>query len=85
MACEAAERLLRHDDILTTLVIDPRMGFKRRKQSNYDLPLLHEDASSIIGILESVTKEKDIARARNELLSSKFGREVTDSMGDKSI
>ena len=55
MPCEAAERLLQHDDIVTTLVVDPRMGFKRRKLSSFDLPLLREEADTM-DILESIKK-----------------------------
>ena len=82
MPCEAAERLLRHDDVVTGLVVDPRMGFKRRKLSSYDLPLLHEEAGTL-HILESLKKEKDIARAIHELLSGEFGKGVTVNMGDE--
>ena len=74
--------MLQHDDIVTTLVVDPRMGFKRRKLSSFDLPLLREEADTM-DILESIKKDKDIARALDELLSGGFGEDVTVSMGDE--
>ena len=82
MQCEAAERLLRHDDIVIALVVDPRMGFKRRKLSSFDLPPLREEAGTR-DILERIKKEKDIARALDQLLSGEFGEEVTVNMGNE--
>ena len=73
---------MRHDDIVTTLVVDPRMGFKRRKLSDYDLPLLHDEGSTM-KILESIRNHKDVERALDELLSGEFGKEVTVNMGDE--
>ena len=80
--CEAAERLLVHDDIVTTLVVDPIMGFKRRKLSNFDLPLL-PDQDDTMYICASIKNDKDVGRALDELLSGEFGREVTVNMGDE--
>ena len=84
MPWEAAKRLLLHDDIVTALVVDPPMGFPRRKLSNIVLPLLHEEGSTI-KILESIKKGKDVTRAVNELLSSDFGQEATIQMADEEI
>ena len=82
MSCGAAKRLLLHDDISTTLIVDTRMGFTRRKLSNNDLPLLHEEGSTM-KILERIKNHKDAERALNELLSSEFGQEVTVQMADE--
>ena len=40
---EAAKKLMGHDDIATTLVVDSVMGFKRRKLSTLELPPVHEE------------------------------------------
>ena len=55
-----SERLLKHDDISTSLIVDPLMGFKRLKLSGLELPPFQpQDEDAIKKILESVKSTKD--------------------------
>ena len=78
----AAEKLLRQDDIGTSLIVDSLMGFRRRKLSDLDLAHTTEDEENIIKeILESVKSEQDFARAIGQLLDCEWAKEVTGGMG----
>ena len=50
--------------------------------SRDDLGLFQEEAVTV-NILENIKKNKDIARALDELLSGEFGEEVTANMGSE--
>ena len=55
-----SERLLKHDDISTSLIVDRLMGFKRLKLSGLELPPFQpQDEDAIKKILESVKSTKD--------------------------
>ena len=45
---DAAEKLLKQDDIATSLIVDSLMGFRRRKLSGFDLPHITDDEGNII-------------------------------------
>ena len=77
-----AERLLKHDDISTTLIVDILMGFKRLKLSGLDLPPIQpEEKETIKGILGRVKTSQDFGRAVGELLNCDWAKEVTAKMG----
>ena len=78
---EAAKKLLEHDDIATTLVVDSVMGFKRRKLSSLELPPVHEEIV-LANIVKSVKKKQDISRALVELRSCEWMTEVTANMDE---
>ena len=81
MSEHAAEKLLRYDDIATSLIVDTLMGFKRRKLSTLDLPPITENEENTIKkILESVKSKQDIARAIGQLLDCEWAKEVTAGM-----
>ena len=79
---DAVERLLIHDDIATSLVVDTMMGFKRRKLSNLDLPPISEKMR-IVNILKSISTTQDIAGVLAELRALEWTREVTANMDEK--
>ena len=79
---DAVERLLVHDDIATSLVVDTRMGFKRRKLSNLDLPPISEKMR-IVNILKSIRTTQDIAGVLAKLRALEWTREVTANMDEK--
>ena len=67
---DAAEKLLKLDDLATGLVVDSLMGFRRRKLSSLDLPPTTEEDKDIIKeILKSVQSKQDVARAIDQLLN----------------
>ena len=77
-----AERLLKHDDISTTMIVDILMGFKRLKLSGLDLPPIQpEEKETIKGILGRVKTSQDFGRAVGELLNCDWAKEVTAKMG----
>ena len=78
---EAAKKLLEHDDIATTLVVDSVMGFKRRKLSSLELPPVHEEMA-VANIVKSIKKRQDVARGLVELRSCEWMKEVTANMDD---
>ena len=78
---DAAEKLLKQDDIATSLILDSLMGFRRRMLSGFDLPHITEEERNIIKeILESVKSERDFARAVDQLLDCDWTKEVTARM-----
>ena len=79
---DAAENLLKQDDIAVSLIVDSIMGFRRRKLSDLDLPHATEDEENIIKkILESVKSKRNFATTTGQLLDCEWAREVTASMG----
>ena len=78
---EAAKKLLGHDDIATTLLVDSVMGFKRRKLSNSELPPVQEEIT-LANIVKSIKKKQDVARALVELRSCEWTKEVTAKMDE---
>ena len=77
-----AERLLKHDDISTTLIVDILMEFKRLKLSGLDLPPIQpEEKETIKGILGRVKTSQDFGWAVGELLNCDWAKEVTAKMG----
>ena len=84
MQSRAAERLLRFDDIASTLVVDPTMGFRRCKLSNFDLPPVREEGV-LIDILKNIKKDRDTERAIDHLLSSERAKEVTVDMDEEEM
>ena len=59
---DAAEKLLKQDDIATSLIVDSLMGFRRRKLSGLDLPPTTEGVpkktllSSIVSAVEPLVQ-----------------------------
>ena len=78
---EAAKKLLGHDDIATTLLVDSVMGFKRRKLSSSELPPVQEEIT-LANIVKSIKKKQDVARALVELRSCEWTKEVTAKMDE---
>ena len=78
---QAVERALICEDIATTLALDPRMGFKRRKLSNSNLPPLDVGSTQeFLDILENIKEDQDTRRALNQLISTQWGNQATASM-----
>ena len=81
-----AAKLLEHDDIVTSLVVDPVMGFQRRKLSSesFPAPPIHEK-TILVNIVESIRKGEDVARALDELLSCEFTKTFTAHMDEAGL
>ena len=81
-----AAKLLEHDDIVTSLVVDPVMGFQRRKLSSesFPAPPIHEK-TNLVNIVESIRKGEDVARALDELLSCEFTKTFTAHMDEAGL
>ena len=78
---DAAEKLLKLDDLATGLIVDSLMGFRRRKLSSLDLPPTTEEDEGIIKeILEGVKSKRDVARAIDQLLNCDWAKGVTAGM-----
>ena len=61
---DKAELLLQIDDIVVTLTVDIRMGFKRKKLSNVELADMDEDTRvRIEKILDGVKSSRDFDEA----------------------
>ena len=61
---DKAELLLEIDDIVVTLTVDIRMGFKRKKLSNVELADMDEDTRvRIEEILDGVKSSRDFDEA----------------------
>ena len=61
---DEAEVLLKIDDIVITLTVDVRMGFKRKKLSNVELADMDEDTRvRIEKILDGVKSSRDFDEA----------------------
>ena len=72
---DESERLLKHDDFATSLIVDPLMGFKRLKLSGRELPPFQpQDEDAIKKILESVKSTQDLAKAVVELLNCDWAK-----------
>ena len=81
MGSEKVERFLKFDDIATSLVHDPLMGYRRAKLSKCPLPpLSHVESIEILDILKNVKKERDTRGALDQLLSTEWGKEATVNM-----
>ena len=77
----SAEKLLQFDDISTTLVLDPPMGFTRPKLSNADLPPLHaESTEEMLEILKNTKRDRDTGEALDQLLLTEWAKEATADM-----
>ena len=85
MQSEAAEKLLKFDDIATTLVVDPSMGFKRCKLSSFVLPPPPHEEVALIDILKNTKKDQDTRKALDQLLSSEWAKEVTTNLGEEEV
>ena len=79
-----AETALKHNDIVTTLVIDPLMGFKRNKLSTFELPPLQPD-STLIDNLNNLKTDSDTQVARDYIRSMGWLRGITADMGKREI
>ena len=81
-----AAKLLEHDDIVISLVVDPVMGFQRRKLSSesFPAPTIHEK-TILVNIVESIRKGEDVARALDELLSCEFTKTFTAHMDEAGL
>ena len=80
----SAEKLLKFDDIATTLVLDPPMGFTRPKLSNADLPPLHaESTEEMLEILKNFKRDQDTEETLGQLLSTQWAKEATASMSER--
>ena len=82
---DASERLSKHDDIATSLIVDRLMGFKRLKLSSLELPPFQpQDEDTIKKILESVKSTRDLAMAVAELLNCDWAKAAVNlEMMDK--
>ena len=81
---EEVETVLKHDDIVTTLVIDTVMGFKRSKLSKFELPPLQEK-STLIDILNNLKTDSDTRVALGYIRSMGWLQPITDNMGKREI
>ena len=81
---DKAEVLLEIDDIVVTLTVDIRMGFKRKKLSNVELADMDEDTRVRIEvILDGVKSSRDFDEAVDQLLHLPWTKVVTQNMNDQ--
>ena len=79
---DEAEVLLKIDDIVITLTVDVRMGFKRKKLSNVELADMDEDTRvRIEKILDGVKSSRDSDEVVDQLLNLPWTKVVTRNMG----
>ena len=79
---DEAEVLLKIDDIVITLTVDVRMGFKRKKLSNVELADMDEDTRvRIKKILDGLKSSRDFDDAVLQLLNLPWTKVVTRNMG----
>ena len=80
----SAEKFLKFDDIATTLVLDPPMGFTRPKLSSAGLPPLHvESTAGMLEILKNIQEDQDTGEALDLLLSTQWAKEATANMSGR--
>ena len=78
---DKAEVLLQIDDIVVTMTVDIRMGFKRKKLSNVELADMDEDTRvRIEKILDGVKSSRDINKVVDQLLHLQWTKVVTQNM-----
>ena len=78
---DKAELLLEIDDIVVTLTVDIRMGFKRKKLSNVELADMDEDTRvHIKEILDGVNSSRDFNKVVDQLLHLQWTKVVTQNM-----
>ena len=81
---DKAELLLEIDDIVVTLTVDIRMGFKRKKLSNVELADMDEDTRvHIKEILDGVNSSRDFNKVVDQLLHLPWTQVVTQNMNDQ--
>ena len=81
---DKAELLLEIDDIVVTLTVDIRMGFKRKKLSNVELADMDEDTRvHIKEILDGVNSSRDFNKVVDQLLNLEWTKVVTRNMNDQ--
>ena len=70
------------DDIVITLTVDVRMGFKRKKLSNVELADMDEDTRvRIKKILDGLKSSRDFNKVVDQLLNLPWTKVVTQNMG----
>ena len=79
---DEAEVHLKIDDIVITLTVDVRMGFKRKKLSKVELADMDEDTRVLIKeILDGVKSSRDSDEVVDQLLNLPWTKVVTRNMG----
>ena len=67
---------MKHDNIVTSLVVDRLMGFKSLKLSDLELPPFQpQDEDTIKKILESVENMRDLTKAIAQLLNCDWAKD----------
>ena len=73
---DAAKRLLHHDDIATSLMVNSRLGFKGYNLTMFEVPSINVEGD-VVNILNSIRDDRDIRQAHPRLRSFNWTEEVT--------